>query len=104
MVDVLVYTEYFGISSSFIDEKLLKNRYGLILELEKRPFILDNIRIEKDEKEADKIYQKVIEKYLNLGYSPIGIPNFCQEREKNARIRADYIMELVTDSCRANGK
>ncbi len=95
LIDILVYTEYFGLSNSFIDKRVLKNRYSLILELEKRPFILDNIRIEKDEKEADKIYQKVIEKYLDLGYSPISVPNFCEERKKNAKIRVDYIINIL---------
>jgi predicted ATPase len=95
LIDGIAYTEHFGVDSSFIDRDLLIGRYDLILELEKRPFILDGVRIEKDESEANIIHEKIREKYLKLGYSLIAIPNFCEERWENARMRADYVEHIL---------
>ena len=95
LVDILAYAEYFGVEIPFADRNLLRGRYHLILELEKRPFVIDGLRIEKDEKEADKIYEKIRGKYLELEYTPVPIPNFCEGREKNVKRRVDYIEEIL---------
>jgi predicted ATPase len=107
LVDCLAYTNYFGVDNSFIDKKLLRNRYFIVLELEKRPFIPDGIRIEKDEEEVNKIYSLVHDAYIRFGYTPFKIPNFCKERLENASLRADYILNELSKNLNkgdSNGK
>lgn len=93
LIDVLAYTRYFQVNNSFIDESLLFNRYPLVLELEKRPFVPDGVRIEKNEEEVDKIYSLVRKTYLEFGYFPILVPNFCENPYENASKRIDFILK-----------
>ena len=88
---------YSGVYRSLKYKNLLKSRYDIVLELEKRPFIQDGLRIEKDERQVDEIYSRVKDNYSSLGYDFIFVPNFCSDRIYNAKQRADFILENLGD-------
>ncbi len=97
LIDGLGYADYFGIELDFVNKNILKSRYSVVLELEKRPFLQDGLRIEKDERQVDEIYSRVKDNYSSLEYDFIFIPNFCSERIFNAKQRADFILETLGD-------
>ena len=97
LIDGLGYANYFGLELDFVNKNLLKSRYDIVLELEKRPFIQDGLRIEKDERQVDEIYSRVKDNYSSLGYDFIFVPNFCSDRIYNAKQRADFILENLGD-------
>lgn len=97
LVDILGYTRMFSLDDSFIDVNLLRGRYEVVFELEKRPFISDGIRIEKDSKEADRVFSYVKEGYSELGYETVTVPNFCDEREENAKQRMEFILDKLKE-------
>jgi predicted ATPase len=97
LVDVLGYTKYFNVNDSFMDKQKLIQRYHLVFELEKRPFVHDGTRIEKDEDEADLIYSFVRKSYIELGYNLILVPNFHKDSKENALKRVSFILNQLEE-------
>jgi predicted ATPase len=97
LVDVLAYTNYFGVDDSFIDKNLLRGRYDLVFNLEQREFIVDEERIESGAEEAQRIHDCVLETYKNLGYSLIIVPNFREDRLDNAMQRAWFVKNSICE-------
>jgi len=95
LIDILGYTKYFGVNPSFFEITNLENRYHFVFELEKRPFINDGTRIEKDENEADLIYSFVKKSYIELGYNPILVPNFHEDAKENSSKRIKFILSKI---------
>jgi predicted ATPase len=95
LIDILGYTKYFGVNTSFFDQTNLETRYRFVFELEKRPFIKDGTRIEKDENEADLIYSLVRKSYTDLKYCPIFVPNFNKDPKENSKKRIEFILSKI---------
>lgn len=90
LIDFIAFTDYL---CGFVPDEFykynLKDRYSLVFNLENLPFIKDNVRIEKDEKEASMIQEKVIKTYKNFGYTPINIP--IKTIEERVNLILDYL-------------
>lgn len=94
LIDIFGYCKYFGIDSSFIQENLI-TRYSYIFELPKRRFVKDNIRLEKDNHEADKIYNLIKENYFNFGYNFVNVPRFSGTKTESVNRAVEFILRLV---------
>ncbi len=84
LIDVLAYCK---IKLGFIPEKLFENarqvKYHKVFGLEQLPFKKDEIRIEKDEKEARKLHEKILDFYKQLGYRPTIVSVMPVEKRVN---------------------
>lgn len=77
LVDCIAYCEYY---LGYIPDEVacldLTNKYSEIFLLERLPFVADGTRIEKDDKEAEKVHRLLIKAYERFGYKTISVPVF----------------------------
>ncbi|MFA5855833.1 MAG: ATP-binding protein [Candidatus Pacearchaeota archaeon] len=75
LVDCLVYSQYYlGRIPDEIKNFDCSKRYDDIFVLDRLNFEKNHVRIEKDNDEAEKIHQLIIEYYKINGYNPIFVP------------------------------
>lgn len=82
----LLYLKYIPFNVNSYD---LRNRYSKIFFLDRFPLQKDGIRVEGDEREAQKVHEKIREAYLIMGYSLTKVPIMPIEE------RTDYILEKI---------
>lgn len=96
LVDIFAYCELFVGKIPFEHPPIkFVPRYHKVFSLEKLPFESDDIRIEKDEEEAQKIYDFVNEYYSYLGIEMVPVPAFGGSLEKSIKKRADFILTQI---------
>ncbi len=88
LIDTLVYTKHLINETIEIDHDLLKG-YDFIFILERLPFIQDGVRVEKNDKEAIEVQNKIFDAYVKVGYKPIIVPVL------SVKERADFVLEKV---------
>ncbi len=81
LIDIFAYTQYLMGSLPAHFQEIEASRYYACFELERLPFVKTTPRIEENQDEAERIYKKVRNFYLEKGVSPIFVPAF-----KNATI------------------
>lgn len=98
LIDNYAYTEIFcgKLPKYFEDTSKLKNRYKAVFEMESLPFKKTKTRIEADEAEAQKVYERVKEFYLKQGFTPIPVPVFNEKTiEESVARRAEFILSKL---------
>ena len=90
LVDCVAYAHTaFGFVPDDFYKVPLRMRYGGIFVLERFPFVNDGIRAEKDDAEAQKLHDSIINCYCAYGYRPVIVPRM------GAAERADFILEHI---------
>jgi len=91
--DVLAYSLHNlnYIPLEFADFNFSK-RYDKVFLLDRLPFVKDEIRIEKDDAEAQKIHNLISSVYEDLNYDLIKVPVFKGNFETSVKKRTDYII------------
>jgi len=90
IIDVQAYSKHLiGYTPKEILNTPVK-RYGIILALERLPLINDGLRRETEE-EAKIIHQKIIQAYIDAGYTPEIIPVM------SIKERLKYILEKINE-------
>ncbi len=90
-LDCLAYSKLLlGYVPKEIAEHPHHERYHKVFVLERLPFIDDGLRIEKDDAEAQKIHDTLVETYVSYGYNPIHVPVMPIED------RLDFILSHIT--------
>ncbi len=93
LIDVIAYCRHhLGYVPERIKPVNLMDRYAHVFVLDRLPFIADGTRIEKDDKEAEKIHQILIKTYKQFGYNPVSVPIFPVD--KIAR-RANFVLAHI---------
>lgn len=91
LLDSLAYCELrLGYVPDNIYCEELRNRYDLVLILDRLPLENDGERFEKDDEEAEKIHRAIQEKYENYEYSLKRVPVF-----PNIEKRTDFILDYI---------
>jgi predicted ATPase len=89
-IDVLAYFEYYvGDAPKEMINQIKKLKYGKVFILDRLKLKNDGTRIEKDDEEAEKIHNKIIETYERLGYEVIKVPIMEVER------RTSFILKNI---------
>ena len=102
-VDVLAYSRmYLDKIPDIFYKTDFKNRYDFVFLLDRFPLEKDGIRIEKDDKEAEKIHQTIKSCYIEHGYSPIIVPIFPGDLETSVSRRADFILDYSSPKIKIN--
>ncbi|MDD5191874.1 MAG: ATP-binding protein [Candidatus Nanoarchaeia archaeon] len=91
LVDNYVYYSQSNNFPDYIKNFEYKGRYDKILFLERFQFENDGLRIEKDEKEAGEIHDKIRHTYSNFGYNLLEVPRMDVGK------RADFILFHIKD-------
>jgi len=86
--DYVVFSRLNGVNSNFYNTQL-PHRYNLIFKLPNRPFVKDGIRVEEDEKEADRIQCLIDDLYYQTGHKIINVPDI--EIQKKYEFIMDFI-------------
>lgn len=94
--DIIAYCllNALSIPKDFANRELFSNRYAGIFILERMPFLQDGGRIEKNDFEAQRAHERIIEAYRGYGYSLIQVPIFQIGRagiEKRVEFICDYV-------------
>jgi len=71
----------------------VKRRYDKIFILDRLPFVKNDVRIESDEEEAQKIHNALVEEYRSLGYKPVFVPVM------NVDERVGFILDKIDKRC-----
>lgn len=88
LIDCYTYTDLFVKPwPKEIFETSLTQRYSKVFVLEPLPYIQNDVRIEKDEKEALAIHKRLVEDYKARRYNPINVPVMSIEE------RTDFILK-----------
>lgn len=95
--DYLGFTHHLlGNQIYFPKEELIK-RYTMVFSLQTNGFIKNNIRIEKNQKEAEKIYEIVLLEYIKTGHKIIKVPNLAADPFENAALRKEYVEKKINE-------
>ena len=95
--------DYLGFSHHLLGEQIyfpkeeLNKRYAMVFSLQTNGFIKNNIRIEKNQKEAEKIYEFVIQEYIKTGHKIIKVPNLAVDPFENAALRKEYVEKKINE-------
>lgn len=75
---------------------VLKDRYDVVFLLDKLPFKKDEVRIERDEREAGRAHEEIRKSYEDHGYNLIRIPVFNKKTKIEAiSARAIEILQKI---------
>jgi len=74
----------------YIDLSLNHPRYDEIFVLNRLVFQNDGLRIEKDDNEAEKLHNLIIDSYKSFGYNPVFVPVF-----DNPQKRAEFVLNYL---------
>lgn len=85
-----------GEYSQFPKEELIE-RYSMVFSLQNNGFIKNDIRIEKNREEAERIYEFVLWEYIMTGHKIINVPNLAADPSENARLRKNYIEKKINE-------
>ena len=95
ILDGIAYSKHL---IGFVPYVAAKTNYDLVFNLERLPFVNDGLRIESGDEEAQELHEKILNTYLENGYSPIEIPAIKDDSIPRAiSRRADYLIEKVNE-------
>ncbi|HLF53619.1 MAG TPA: ATP-binding protein [Candidatus Nanoarchaeia archaeon] len=94
--DIIAYCllNAINVPKDFANRDLFANRYSGIFILERMPFLQDGGRIERDDFEAQRAHERIIEAYTGCGYSLVSVPIFQIGRVGIER-RVEFICNYV---------
>jgi len=96
IVDMWVYSlELMKDLPSCLKNKYFGNVYDEVFVFDPLPYVLDSIRVEKDEENALRIHQDIINGYKKFGYNPIVVPRFSENKEESIRKRVEFILKTL---------
>lgn len=93
LIDSIAYFYVFNNSIPKIPEEILKynlaGKYDFVFVLDRLNLVHDGLRIEKDDKEAEKVHMAIIKTYRERGYKLISVPVMSVKK------RAEFILNKI---------
>ncbi len=91
LIDAIAYYKVFlnFLHLHIEEDNIMRNRYHQVFILDRLPFKKDGVRIEKNDREAQRLHKEIILAYKLCGYNPIIVPVLPIKR------RLEYILDHI---------